>query len=233
MSTAPISFFGDSSGGSDLSGVGDAPWNAPGPGFSSNNILSSILGGLGGGFMNQPQNTTTNFNQNTTGSQTGTAATSRTLTPYQQALQGPLFSYISQLMSNPKATIAPFRAAGRDQVSNNYNGLADTLRQQFMSNGGGKSGKFGTALVQGNLNRLGDLSKTDTAFDQAESQLPLEGAGLASSLLGMPFGSTSTGTSSSTSNTTGSSTTTKKQGGFLDTLLGTGLSLLGKAVGAG
>lgn len=212
MSTAPISYFGDSgSGGSS--------------GFGSSDILSSILGGLGGAFMNQPQNTSTNFNQNTTGSQTGTASSQRTLTPYQQALQGPLFSYISQLMSNPKATIAPFRAAGRDQVSNNYNGLSDVLRQQFMSNGGGKSGKFGTALVQGNLNRLGDLSKTDTAFDQAEAQLPFEGAGLASSLLGMPFGSTSTGTSNSTSATSGSSTTTKQQGGFLSSLLGTGLGI--------
>lgn len=212
MSTAPLSYFGSTP--------------SSGSGFDSSNILQAILGGAAGGFLNQPQTSSTNFNQNTTGTQSGSASTQRTLTPYQQALQGPLFGYISQLMSNPQATVAPFKAAARDQVNSNYGGLADTLRQQFMANGGGgKSGKFGGALVQGNLNRLGQLSGTDTAFDQTAAQLPLQGAGLASSLLGMPFGSTSTGTSTSNSNTTGSSTTKQQQGGFLSSLLGTGLGI--------
>lgn len=211
--------------GSGIGGSGPLSGNG-GTGFTSDDALSSILNGLAGGFMNQPQTTNTNFNQNTTGTQSGTASNQRTLTPYQQNLQSPLFQYISQLMSNPQKTVAPFRAAARDQVNNSYNGLADTLRQQFMANGGGgKSGKFGTGLVQGNLQRLGQLGATDTAFDQTEAQLPLQGSELATQLLGMPFGSTSAANSTSSSDTTGSSQSTTKKGGFLSSALGAGLGI--------
>lgn len=108
-----------------------------------------------------------------------------------------------------QAAVAPFTQASRDATNSTYGGLADTLRQQFMSTGNGQSGKFGTALVQGNLQRLGALQGVDTAGQEEAAALPLTAAGLASSLLGQNFGDTSTsqGSSSTASSGTSSSKT--------------------------
>src|SRR5579862_536731 len=125
-------------------------------------FLSSFLGGSAG-FSDQTTNTSQQFNQNTNTSSNATGSQSKTLTPYQSALHGPLFQYIMNAMTpaGAEATIAPYTAAARDATSNTYSGLADTLRQQFLSTGNGQSGKFGTALVQGNLQRLGALQGVD------------------------------------------------------------------------
>src|SRR5579871_3027670 len=107
-------------------------------------------------------------------SSTGTSTTTRNLTPYQSSLQGPLFSYVQSALSNPTAVVNPYRQAARSQVNSTYSGLGDSLRQQFMgTTGGGASGKYGTATLQGNLARLGALSNVDTSFGQTAATLPL------------------------------------------------------------
>lgn len=212
-SSINLPFFGGGGGSGGSGGIGP---------LSSNQILASILGGGAAGLLNQPTTTTSNFDQNSL--TTGKSSTYRYLTPEQKALQGPLFDYINQVMSNPTAVVAPFAAAARDQTNATYNGLADTLRQQFMGNaGGGASGKFGDALVQGNLNRLGALQGVDTQFQEAAAQLPLQAEALGTNLLGMNFGSTSSGTSST--NSSGTSTSTQKKGSPLTSALGAGLGI--------
>lgn len=179
--------------------------------------LSSALGGasLGGGVSDSSTNSATNFNTNTNTANNSNASTSKTLTPYQQQLQSPLFSYITNLMTNggAQAAVAPFTAASRDATNSTYGGMADMLRQQFMSTGNGQSGKFGTALVQGNLQRLGALQGVDTTGQEEAAALPLTASGLASNLLGQNFGQTSTAASTGTSATTGTSSTKSSTSG--------------------
>ena len=178
-------------------------------------FLSSFLGGSLG-FGDQSTTTSQQFNQNTNTSSNATGSTSRTLTPYQTALQSPLFNYITRAMTQPgaEATIAPFTAAAMDATNSTYAGLADTLRQQFMGTGGGNSGKFGTALAQGNLQRLGALQNVQQTGQEEAAALPLTAASLASQLLGMNFGETSTASSTGSSSTSGTSSGKSSSSGF-------------------
>lgn len=175
-------------------------------------FLTSLFGGSGApsaGFSDQSTNSSSNTNTSSNLNTSNTGTTTKNLAPFQSMLTGPLSSFITRLMTNPQETVAPFKAAARDSVSSTYSGLGDTLRQQFLgSTGGGQSGKFGMALAQGNLQRVGDLSKSDMGFDQTAAQLPLAGAGLAEQLLAQNFGSTTTGASSAES--TGTSATSGK-----------------------
>ena len=171
-----------------------------------NMLASGILGG-GSSSTNASQQFNTTQNQNFTGS------TNRTLTPFQTALQAPLFGLVNSAMMNPSSFLAPFRQQARDATSNTYSGLADTLRQQFLgTTGGGQSGKFGTALAQGNLQRIGALQGVDTSFAQEASQLPFTAETLGQQLLGMNFGQTSSGTSTGTAS--GTSTGTSDSSSF-------------------
>lgn len=179
--------------------------------------LTSLIGsGSGLGFTDSGTNSNTNTSQNTNTTQDATGSTSKTLTPYQQQLQSPLFQYITNLMTNggAQAAVAPFTAASRDATNSTYNGLADTLRQQFLSTGNGQSGKFGTALVQGNLQRLGALQGVDTTGQEEAAALPLSAASLATNLLGQNFGQTTTANQTGTSATTGTSSTKSSTSGF-------------------
>jgi hypothetical protein len=174
-------------------------------------LLSLFTGnnGIGFGISNSNTNSAQNSNYSTQGSTTQTP----NLSPYQSALIGPLSSALLNLTANPQATIQPFENQALDQVNSTYNGLADSLRQQFLgSTGGGGSGKFGMALAQGNLNRIGQLAGTQTQFQQLASTLPLQTAGLAEGLLGLNLGGYSVNSSGSgsqsaqgTSSTSGSS----------------------------
>jgi hypothetical protein len=180
-------------------------------------FLSSLIGGGGGlGFNDSSTSSNTNTNQNSNANTNTSGSTQRTLTPFQNSIQAPLFNYVTNAMTpaGAEATIAPYTAAARDSTSQNYSGLADMLRQQFLGTGGGNSGKFGSALVQGNLARLGALQGVDTAGQEQAAQLPLEASSIASGLLGMNFGQTTTGASSSTSATTGTSSTKSSSSGF-------------------
>lgn len=166
-------------------------------------MLMTGLGALTGALSNTNANKTSTYSGQQAQSNSGTTTTGRNLTPYQSAIQAPLFDYVSNLMTNPQATVAPFQTAARNNVNSNYKGLADSLRQQFLSTGGGGSGKFGTALAQGNLNRLSDLSNVDNTMAQTAATLPLQGANLASGLLGMNFGSTTSTSSTGSSSSSG------------------------------
>ena len=162
-----------------------------------------LLGGAS--FGASSQQTSNQFNQNQ--NQNFNTSTARTLTPYQTSLQPSLFSLVNSAMTNPQSYLAPFKQQARDATSSTYSGLADTLRQQFLgTTGGGQSGKFGTALAQGNLQRLGALQGVDTSFAEQASQLPFSAAQIAQSLLGMNFGSTSSGSSTGTTSGTSSGT---------------------------
>lgn len=162
------------------------------------------LSALTGALSNRASNRTSNYNDTQTSTETGSSTSRRNLTPYQDAIQGPLFDYISKLFTDPNTVTQPFRESARNQVNQNYSGLADTLRQQFMgTTGGGQSGKFGSALATGQLQRLGQLSNVDNSFAQQNAQLQQGAAGIAQNLLGMDFGRTVDTTASSTMNRSG------------------------------
>jgi len=142
----------------------------------------------------------------TTGTETGTTA--RVLTPQQQAAQESLAKTISQISTNPQAFLAPAQNQAREGVNQNYSGLADNLRQQFLSgSGGGASGKYGTAALTGDLARRGALSNVDTTFGAAAGMLPITGAGLAQQFLGTNLGQTSAGTQTGATTGTTAGTT--------------------------
>lgn len=177
-----------------------------------------ILGGIMGATGSAPTKTTTNssFNNQSTQNQSGTSTTSRNLLPSQQNLLGPYAQMITNLMTpqGAQAYEAPFTQAAMDSTNSQYAGLADTLRQQFMTTNNGQSGKYGTALVQGNLQRLGALQNVQTQGQEQAAALPLNAANLAQQLLGTNFGQTTTGSSTgaTTSSGTSNSTQTSQQG---------------------
>lgn len=68
--------------------------------------------------------------------------------------------------------------------------------------GGGGSGKFGTAMVQGDLARRGALNNVDTTMAQTAATLPMQAEQMGQGLLGMNMGSTSSTSGTSSSNGT-------------------------------
>lgn len=199
FNTLPISSLPANSG-STLSGI---TLNSPGSSSSplTTGLADAMLGGATAGLLNQPTNTSGTSSSSTSSS--GSSSTQKTLTPYQTALQGPLYEYLINLITNPSQTVAPFLNQARNQVNDNYTGLADSLRQQFLSTGGGTSGKYGLALGSANNQRIGQLSNADSTFANTAATLPLQASSLATNLLGLNFGSTSsTGSNSSSSGNT-------------------------------
>lgn len=163
------------------------------------------------------QSSTTSGSGSTSGSTSGTASEARVLSPEQQAAQTSLGKIINSISANPGQFLAPAQNQAREEVNQNYGGLADSLRQQFMGGtGGGSSGKYGTAALKGDLARRGALSGVDNTFAVAQSQLPLTAAALSQNLLNTNLGTVGTtagktvGTTeqSGVSNTSGSSSST-------------------------
>jgi hypothetical protein len=144
---------------------------------------------------------TQNGSGSSQGSTSGSTTVQRNFTPEQQEINAPLFDLVQGLMTDPASYVAPFQEAARNQVNDDYSGVADSLRQQFLSTGGGSSGKYGLALSAANNGRLQSLADTDSTFKQTEAQLPVTAAGLASNLLNENFGQT-TNTSGSSSSAT-------------------------------
>jgi hypothetical protein len=158
--------------------------------------------GIGGGTSSQ----STNSNQNVVSSGGTTATQAKTLTPYQSALQSPLFQTISNLMTNPMQTVAPLVTQAKNNIVNQYKGVSGQLRQQFMGNpGGGQSGKYGTAQLASDLGERSDLSIADVQGAATASQLPLSASNIATQLLGLNFGQTASGSNTGSQNTTGAS----------------------------
>lgn len=169
--------------------------------------------GIGGGTSSQ----STNSNQNVVSSGGTTATQTKNLTPYQSALQSPLFQTISNLMTNPMKTVAPLVTQAKNNIVNQYKGVSGQLRQQFMGNpGGGQSGKYGTAQLAANLGERGDLSNADISGAATASQLPLSASSIATQLLGLNFGQSASGVSTGSQQTTGTSDTSRSnfQGGL-------------------
>lgn len=145
------------------------------------------------------------YNQN--GTQSG--STTKVLTPEQLKAQTQLAQTIHALATNPDQFLAPAKNNARNDVNDNYSGLADSLRQQFMgTTGGGGSGKFGMVATQADLGRRKALSDVDTQFDLAKSSAPLTAAQLSQQLLGLNMGTTSTGTTANTGTSDGTTTST-------------------------
>lgn len=186
---------------------------------SSSSDLSSLINTL---FSQQSQfgqtgttTGTTSGTQTAAGTQAGTQT--KVLSPEQQRAQSQLDRIISSISSNPKEFLAPAQGQARESVNANYGGLADSLRQQFLSGGGGQSGKYGTAALKADLARRGQLSDVDSSFSSQAALLPLTAAGLAQNLLGINMGTNTTGTASSTGTTTGTSTGTTSSTGTSST----------------
>lgn len=138
----------------------------------------------------------------TTGQQQGQV--SKTLSAEQAAIQPSIFRTLQNYMLNPQAAINPARMAARNQVNNDYSGLANQVRQQFLTTGGGASGKAGEAQLQGSLGQAGALANVDSAAAQQAAALPLTAEQLAAQFLGINMGQTSSGTESGTSAEKGS-----------------------------
>jgi hypothetical protein len=135
------------------------------------------------------------YNQGTT---TG-GEQNRILSPEQLQAQSQITQLIHALATNPDQFLAPAHSDARNQVNDNYAGVSDSLRQQFLGNpGGGGSGKYGTVATQADLARRGALSNVDTSFAQEKSQLPLTAAQLSQQLLNMNMGTKTTGTTDTT-----------------------------------
>lgn len=159
---------------------------------------------------------TSGTSQNT-GSQnvTSSGSTSKVLTPYQSALQAPLFQTISNLMTNPMATVAPLVTQAKNNITNSFSGAAQQLRQQFMgTTAGGGSGKYGTGQLQTNLNQQGQLANADVSGAATAAQLPLQAAGIGTQLLGQVNGQTNTGNVAGTTSSSGSTTGTESGSGY-------------------
>jgi len=176
------------------------------------NGLTALWNALNLGFGNSNTNTNTSgqFNTNSSGTQTSQL----NLTPFQSALQSPLYQYATALYNNPEAVVQPYEQAGADQINNSYNGLSQALAQQFLSTSGGSSGKFGMALAQGNLQRLGQLGANATSFGQTAATLPLQFSNLATNLLSLPFSTTTSGSSSSSGSQAGQTNSSTSGFGF-------------------
>lgn len=140
--------------------------------------------GIGGGYSSKSMS---NQFQNT-GTTSGQSDTTATKSPYQQAVQPDIFAALHSYLTDPMKAVNPARMAARGQVNQNYSGLPDRLRQQFLTTGGGKSGKMGQAQLQSELGRSGALAGVDNAAAVQASQLPMTAAQLAEAFLGINMG---------------------------------------------
>ncbi len=148
---------------------------------------------IGGGYSSQ--DTSSQF-QNT-------GTTNRNLNPQQAATSPDIFAALHQYLTNPQAAVNPARMAARNQVNDNYSGLADRVRQKFLTTGGGQSGKSGKAQLAGELGRTSQLSDVDMQAQQEAAQLPLTATQLAEAFLGINLGQTTTQSGTSSGNTSG------------------------------
>lgn len=153
--------------------------------------------GLGGGYNSSSTNTSF---QNS-----GTSSVAKTLSPQQAAIQPSIFQTLQNYMLNPTAAVNPARMAARNQVNNDYSGLANQVRQQFLTTGGGASGKAGEAELQGSLGQAGALANVDNSAAEQVAALPLTAEQLAAQFLGINMGQTgaTTNQGTGTSDTSG------------------------------
>lgn len=167
-------------------------------------------------------------NSGTTANQSN-GAVNKTLSSEQAAIQPSIYSVLQNYMMNPQAAVNPARMAARNQVNNDYSGLADQVRQQFMTTGGGSSGKAGQAQLQGDIGQAGALANVDNSAAQQAAALPLTAEQLAAQFLGINMGQTSSG--SATGQTANQGTSSSNTSGFSASV--SPLSILGGFAGLG
>jgi hypothetical protein len=164
-------------------------------------MLMTGLAGLAGGLANTDAARTGSYGGSTT--QSGTNTTTRNLRPEQDATLGPLLEQILQRISNPQASLEPFKTTAREGVNASYAAVPDAIRAKY-GNNGNASGKKGKAARVAEVSRAGDLSGLEGQFAQQGVAMQDSGLGLAERLLGQNFGSTSS--TSSTGSTSGTQT---------------------------
>jgi hypothetical protein len=124
---------------------------------------------------------------------------------------------VMSLMTQPGAGLEPIRGAMRGRVNARYSTMPDTLATKTLAHGGARSGKFGTAMRQSEMGRLGELGDVESEIARMMLEQQERGAGLGERLLAQPFGAT---------------TSTSGTGSMTGTNIGPG-SAVGGAVGGG
>lgn len=184
-------------------------------------------------FQQMTQNSSTsNGSQSTTGSSTtaGTndGKTSQTLSPEQQATQPMLFKTIQQLMTDPDSFYKDQQDQARNNDNDNFAGVDDALRSQFLTGGGGEgSGKYGKAVLSSDLARRSKLSDTDTSFAIQKANAPITAAQMAQAFLGLNFGQENKGTTGATTTNGATTATTDTTNGTVGTTGSTNQSTTG------
>jgi len=124
------------------------------------------------------------------------------LRPEQEGVFKALLDRANGLMTNPGEGLEPLRLAARSGVNANYSGAEDVIADKLLTHGG-RSGKFGKAVMGAELSRLRDLGAVDTDFSRLMLEQQDRGSSLAERLLAIAFenegGTSSSGSQSGTS----------------------------------
>ena len=148
--------------------------------------LGSALGGWLGG---RKKARTSSFDR--TSATSGTTTRTRTLRPEQEESMGWLRDIMEKLLTDPSAGLEPLKIGARGAVNRRYAGAPQSLADRMLGHGQ-KSGKFGTAMRQIELSRLGELSDLEPEFARMILEQQEKGVGIAQRLLSEDFGGTVT-----------------------------------------
>lgn len=156
-------------------------------GFKNPYVQAAMIGGstLSGILGNRQSARTQTTNQTT--SNASTTRRRRILRPEQEPLLGTLASRATELLTNPGAGLGPIRLARRNQVNADFAGIEDTLADRMLAHGGRASGKFGRAVREANVARLGALSGVDADLARTVLEQQERGSNLMERLLAMAF----------------------------------------------
>lgn len=169
---------------------------------------------IGGGYSSQDTSSQFQNSGTTSGTTSGTGTTAAIKTPDQMQSGADIFAALHKYLSDPNAAVNPSRVIARNQVNQNYSGLADRTRQKFLTTGGGQSGKMGQAMLAGEVGRSGGLANVDMAAQEQAAQLPMTAAQLAEAFLGINMGQTTTGNTTTAGLTTNQGTGSGNQSGW-------------------
>ncbi len=145
-------------------------------------LISTGIGALGSLLNNRPREQKSTFK--------------RILTPEQEEAMDLYMGYGKGLLENPEADLAPFKTSALAGVDEAYAGLPDRIIQNFAKRGMRTSGKLLTRLSELDVKRAGALAGVENEFAKMKVNRRDQGAQSMLSLLGMNFGSETTGTQS-------------------------------------
>lgn len=155
--------------------------------------LTTALGGLFGGLgATQAARTGT---QSGTSSSTGSSTPQ--FNPLQTGMQGTISTALNKyLTSGPDTT--PMMTAGTDAINKTYKGIGDRLQESLSARGFGNSGPSGTAALQTELGRAGDIGSLSSNLQSwaAQNQLQALGLGNQFAFAAPGYSTTSSGSSS-------------------------------------